>query len=101
MTYPTDAQIETLRDALVGIVSLDADDTDDLRAAILAADRAAWVTDGSVPDHCEEVLICAADGFYITGRFDTQCDMFNTGCGWMRKSEVIAWRKIIGPETLP
>lgn len=101
MTYPTDAQIAAATAAahhasLHVVIANHA-----MCAAILAADRAAWVSDGSVPDHCEEVLICAADGFYITGRFDTQCDMFNTGCGWMRKSEVIAWRKIIGPETLP
>ena len=112
MTYPTDAQIEaTIRAYVIEKYGTwGCDYWEDaiaemprapIRAAILATERAAWVTDGSVPDHCEEVLICAADGFYITGRFDTQCDMFNTGCGWMRKSEVIAWRKIIGPETLP
>lgn len=93
MTYPTDAQIEAAIRAYVieKYGTWGYDYWEDaiaemprapIRAAILAADRAAWVTDGSVPDHTKECFTgwLASDGTaYLT-------------------RDIVAWREIIGPE---
>lgn len=94
MTYPTDAQIKAAHDALYASFPIT---YTEIGNAILDADRAAWVTDGSVPNHNRRVLCKMRTGIFTVLAFKGRVWTDLANCVFPHMS-IVAWREITGPE---
>ena len=72
------------------------DDFSAMRAAIAAAEKAAWVTDGSAPEVGLDVLVMLNPGTFEVGRWAVDRWLNNRDAGFIGGSR--PWRYIVGPE---